>query len=187
MNKNTTAKFNKYIDPNTILSYIRKTWDDEAICTITDNDNNWETDAIADGFIHFSYNGHSKQLYYSHYKKDGNEYYGIQEAEETFISIINDEVSVNIITELTAFLGGGFVDKDDSDEIGFEYTEQKGNVYRLKVAFNNGSYCNGLYEVIATDEDEAIDKTLFEICEKIHTVLPELDIEVEVQVVEVDD
>ena len=55
--------------------------------------------------------------------------------------------------------------------------------YELNVSFGEGRNANGTYSVKATSEEEAIDIALSEICSKLNSVLPELDIEVSVEVV----
>ena len=53
--------------------------------------------------------------------------------------------------------------------------------YNFKVCFGEGRWANGVYSVQAEDEDMAVDMALSEICEKLSNVLPELDIEVTVE------
>lgn len=55
--------------------------------------------------------------------------------------------------------------------------------YGLKVSFGEGKFANGTYSVKAISEEEAIDIALSEICSKLNSVLPELDIEVSVEIV----
>ena len=55
--------------------------------------------------------------------------------------------------------------------------------YELSVSFGEGRNANGTYSVKATSEEEAIDVALSEICSKLNSVLPELDIEVSVAIV----
>lgn len=52
--------------------------------------------------------------------------------------------------------------------------------YRFKVSFGEGRYANGEYAVLAKDEMQATDIALQEICTKLNSVFPELDIEVSV-------
>lgn len=56
--------------------------------------------------------------------------------------------------------------------------------YEFKVCFGEGRWANGTYSVEAEDEDMAVDMALSEICEKLSNVLPELDIEVTVELEE---
>lgn len=51
------------------------------------------------------------------------------------------------------------------------------------VCFGEGKYAKGTYKVKAITESEAIDLALTEICRKLHSVLPELDIEVTVKLI----
>ena len=53
--------------------------------------------------------------------------------------------------------------------------------YNFKVCFGEGRWANGVYSVQADDEDVATDMALQEICDKLYVVLPELDIEVTVE------
>ena len=56
--------------------------------------------------------------------------------------------------------------------------------YNFKVCFGEGRWANGVYTVQAEDEDMAVDMALSEICQKLSDVLPELDIEVTVELEE---
>ena len=56
--------------------------------------------------------------------------------------------------------------------------------YEFKVCFGEGRWANGVYSVQAEDEDMATDMALSEICQKLSDVLPELDIEVTVELEE---
>ena len=56
--------------------------------------------------------------------------------------------------------------------------------YDFKVCFGEGRWAVGVYTVQAEDEDMATDIALSEICEKLSSVLPELDIEVTVELEE---
>lgn len=53
--------------------------------------------------------------------------------------------------------------------------------HRFKVCFGDGRYAGGVYEVEARSVQEAADTALKEICAKLYSVLPELDIEVTVE------
>lgn len=59
----------------------------------------------------------------------------------------------------------------------------KFKTYELEVCFGGGRYANGTYSVKAITEQGAIDRALREICDKLYSVLPELDIEVSVKIV----
>jgi hypothetical protein len=54
-------------------------------------------------------------------------------------------------------------------------------IYNFKVCFGEGRWADGVYSVEAEDEDMATDIALQEICQKLYAVLPELDIEVTVE------
>ena len=59
--------------------------------------------------------------------------------------------------------------------------------YLFKVCFGDGRYADGVYEVEAGNLQEATDTALEEICAKLYSVLPELDIEVTVEEYKVED
>ena len=59
----------------------------------------------------------------------------------------------------------------------------KFNTYEFRVCFGEGRYAKGTYKVKAITEQEATDSALSEICKKLYDVLPELDIEVSVQLI----
>jgi hypothetical protein len=52
--------------------------------------------------------------------------------------------------------------------------------FNFKVCFGEGRYADGLYSVQAESEDVAYDVALKEICDKLYAALPDLDIEVQV-------
>ena len=56
--------------------------------------------------------------------------------------------------------------------------------YNFKVCFGEGRWADGVYSVQAEDEEMATDIALQEICDKLYAVLPELDIEVTVELQE---
>lgn len=56
--------------------------------------------------------------------------------------------------------------------------------YDFKVCFGEGRWAKGVYSVQAEDEEMATDMALSEICQKLSDVLPELDIEVTVELEE---
>ncbi len=58
--------------------------------------------------------------------------------------------------------------------------------YNLKVCFGEGRWAGGVYSVKAECEEDAIEIALNEICQKLYAVLPELDIEVSVELNEED-
>lgn len=55
--------------------------------------------------------------------------------------------------------------------------------YEFKVCFGDGRWADGTYSVQAEDEDLATYIALNEICAKLYDALPELDIEVTVDLV----
>lgn len=56
--------------------------------------------------------------------------------------------------------------------------------YNFVVTLCDGHIAKGTYTVKAQTESEAQDKALQEICEKLYKALPELDIEVSVELLE---
>ena len=56
--------------------------------------------------------------------------------------------------------------------------------YRFKVSLCDGMWASGTYTVKAASESEAQEKALTEICDKLYSALPELDIEVSVELLE---
>lgn len=56
--------------------------------------------------------------------------------------------------------------------------------YEFKVCFGDGRWASGVYSVQAENEDMATVIALQEICQKLYAVLPELDIEVTVELKE---
>ncbi len=56
--------------------------------------------------------------------------------------------------------------------------------YNFNVCFGDGRWAGGVYSVQAEDEEMATEIALEEICDKLYAVLPELDIEVTVELVE---
>ena len=56
--------------------------------------------------------------------------------------------------------------------------------FNFAVTFCDGYKADGTYTVKAQTESEAQDKALQEICEKLYKALPELDIEVSVELLE---
>lgn len=53
----------------------------------------------------------------------------------------------------------------------------------FRVCFGEGKYAKGFYKVEAFTKSEATDLALTEICKKLYSVLPELDIEVSVELI----
>lgn len=56
--------------------------------------------------------------------------------------------------------------------------------YNFNVCFGEGRWANGVYSVQAESEDMATQIALSEICKKLYEALPELDIEVTVELEE---
>ena len=69
---------------------------------------------------------------------------------------------------------------DNTMEI-YKQTEKE---YRFAVTLCDGYMAKGTYIVNAKTEEEAQEKALTEICNKLYSVLPELDIEVSVSLIE---
>ena len=56
--------------------------------------------------------------------------------------------------------------------------------YNFDVKLCDGMWAGGIYTVKAASESEAQEKALTEICDKLYRALPELDIEVSVELLE---
>ena len=65
-----------------------------------------------------------------------------------------------------------------------EIYKQTSKEYKFNVRLCDGYYSDGTYTVMAQTEEEAQDKALQEICEKLYKALPELGIEVSVELYE---
>ena len=57
------------------------------------------------------------------------------------------------------------------------------NTYEFRVCFGEGRYAKGTYSVRECTEEAATDLALSEICKKLYSVLPELDIKVSVELI----
>lgn len=55
--------------------------------------------------------------------------------------------------------------------------------YEFKVCFNDGRWCTDTITVKGKDEEEAAENALNYVCERLNEALPELDIEVGVEIV----
>ena len=56
--------------------------------------------------------------------------------------------------------------------------------YNFNVCFGEGRWAKGTYSVAAECEEDAVEMALNEICRKLYEALPELDIEVTVELEE---
>lgn len=56
--------------------------------------------------------------------------------------------------------------------------------YSFKVCFNDGRWCTGIITAKGKDEEEAEQNALSYVCEQLYQALPELDIEVGVELVD---
>lgn len=80
-------------------------------------------------------------------------------------------------------------EETNEDEYLYYYYYLKENLkgeaeYRFKVSLCDGVWVGGTYTVKAVSESEAQEKALTEICDKLYRTLPELDIEVSVELLE---
>lgn len=92
-----------------------------------DNSGRW---IITSGFICFkSKNGNNRSLFYfyqncNHYENleyyEGTELEPMIKSETTNINLGCNDEAVEIITEIVKYFGGGWVDKNDCDDIDFE-------------------------------------------------------------------
>ena len=86
------------------------------------------------------------------------------------------------INALVTFAGS--MSLDMGDYFHAESCPEGQNEYSFRVSFGEGRYADGLFVTTADSEDEACDHALSEICDRLNMVLPELDIEVSVELVE---
>lgn len=142
MGCDTYGRIKGHIRPENIVNFIRQKWDMNAkngvskhiykpisMCNwnFTINDNcddryNWYADY---GFITFKYNGEERALFYNYENInscENLEYYSdyglsnMVRSETTFISLSYYGASVEIIKEIVAHFGGGWVDDNDCDD-----------------------------------------------------------------------
>lgn len=142
MGCDTCGRIKGHIRPENIVNFIQQKWDLNAkngvskhiykpisMCNwnFTINDNcddryNWYADY---GFISFNYNGEERALFYNY--ENINSYENLEHyteyrlanmvrSETTFISLGYYGASVEIIKEIVAHFGGGWVDDNDCDD-----------------------------------------------------------------------
>ena len=142
MGCDTYGRIKGHIRPENIVNFIHQKWDKNvrnevskhiykpiSMCNwnfkINDNCDdryNWYVDY---GFIIFKYNGEERALFYNYENinsYENSEYYAEYElddmirSETTFISLSYYGSSVEIIKEIVAHFGGGWVDDNDCDD-----------------------------------------------------------------------
>ena len=142
MSVDTLGKIRGFAKHEDILNFIRQKWDKNAkssikreiICPVSecnwehkinehsDDNENWY---IISGSIVFEYNNEKRMLFYvynnvNHY--ENLEFYSkhnlrdMVETETTHISLGHWGNSVEIIKEIVAHFGGGWIDEDDCDD-----------------------------------------------------------------------
>lgn len=142
MGVDTHGKIKGFVSHEEITNYIREKWDKnvydgvekQIYCPLSelknpykinehsDDDKNWY---ITHGFIRFNYNKEDRMLFY-HYSNVNNlenlDYYcehGLKnmiESETTYVSLGYNGSSVEIIKEIVAHFGGGWIDENDCDD-----------------------------------------------------------------------
>lgn len=142
MGVDTLGKIKGFVRHEEILNFIRQKWDKNARdgvekridCPISEcnwkhkinehneDNENWYTTY---GFISFKYNKEDRMLFYSYSNinsYDNLEYYSknnlqdMVESETTYISLGYWGSSVEIIKEIVAHFGGGWIDENDCDD-----------------------------------------------------------------------
>lgn len=142
MSVDTCGKIKGFVRHEEILNFIKQKWDKNARdnvekrinCPISECDweytinehsednKNWYS---IHGFICFKYNDEDRMLFYNYNNLNNYENleyyskYGLQEivkAETTTINLGYWGSSVEIIKELVAYFGGGWIDENDCDD-----------------------------------------------------------------------
>ena len=142
MGVDTHGKIKGFIRHEDILNFIRQKWDKNArygieksiVCPLSECDwkyiinehsedsENWYT---ISGFICFKYNDEDRMLFYTYQNinsHDNMKYYlehnlrDMVESETTFLSLGYWGSSVEIIKEIVAYFGGGWIDENDCDD-----------------------------------------------------------------------
>lgn len=142
MGCDTHGKIKGYIRYEEIFNFIRQKYDKDAVCEVkkeihqpiskcnwkyrvqehSEDNENWYT---INGYIHFKYNDEKRILFYDYDNLNSFEnlkYYsehGLEDmvqAETTYISLGYWGSSVDIIKEIVAHFGGGWLDENDCDD-----------------------------------------------------------------------
>ena len=182
MSIDTHGKIKGKISHDDILDYIRKNIDKDAKGSISTNSygkisefdygvkeiyTDDDIHALVSGFIDFtSRNGNKRNLFYMYqnintyenletYKRYGLE--DMVKAETTYLSLGCNDEAVQIISELVAAFGGGWIDENDCD--GYEYypieLDEDGNI--IPVCFTDDESKASFFDgtVIVTTDDGA--------------------------------
>lgn len=102
------------------------------------------------------------------------------------------EIAADALTETLFNMGlDGLYEREDVVKEGVWYAffkvkgEDEKNKYNYEVSLNEGYYC-GFITIEAENKDEAKDKALNYVCEKLSETFPELNIEVSVRLLKTD-
>lgn len=151
MSTNTRGRIKGFVRYEEILSFIKQKWDKNAINNISKEINcpiskcNWEykiNEHSEDnmnwyticGSIRFKCNDKDRRLFYSYNNLNDLEdldYYekcnlrDMIESETTYISLDYYNDSVEIIKEIIAHFGGGWLDEDDCDDEEYYLVKEK--------------------------------------------------------------
>lgn len=143
MSVETKGLINGKVYPVQIVEFLRERYDRNANAKIDETSYDslrkygkvfYSTNCvptIKSGFITFEYNGRARSMFYiyenynayenlDYYKEFEEDYPGITKAvtgEYTKIWLGHDEDAINIISEIIANFGGGWIDKNDCDDI----------------------------------------------------------------------
>ena len=142
MSVDTHGKIKEFIRHEEILNFIRQKWDNDArdgvekniTCPISECDWKYKINEHSEdnenwysvhGFICFKYNDEDRMLFYNYSNLNSYEnleYYSkhnlreMVETETTYISLGYWGSSVEIIKEIVAHFGGGWIDENDCDD-----------------------------------------------------------------------
>ena len=142
MSIDTKGKIKGFVRHEDILKFIQKKWDKNAIddvnkhitCPISECDWKYKINENSEdnenwysihGFIYFKYNDEDRMLFYNY--SNLNSYENLEfyskhnlkdrvETESTYLSLGCWGSSVEIIKEIVAHFGGGWIDENDCDD-----------------------------------------------------------------------
>lgn len=142
MSMDTHGRIKGFVKHEDILNYIKRNWDKEVVdcvekrivCPIAECDGEYKVNEHSEdnenwykisGYIFFKYNGEDRALFYLYenlnYLENYEYYseYGLKdmiEAETTYLLLGCHGTSVEIMKELIAHFGGGWIDENDCDD-----------------------------------------------------------------------
>lgn len=156
MGVDTLGKIKGKISEHDILNYIKQTIDPEASMDISSKDygkleehkfikENYDGTGkwiLRDGFISFtSKNGNRRSLFYFYDNCNHHEnldYYAplglsdMVKSETTNLHLGYNDEAIEIITDIVAQFGGGWVDKNDCDDVPYEPVSEKDDKGNIK-------------------------------------------------------